>query len=153
MKKQTAQQWRIEMDNQRHYAYSVEQVMLPLLGRAFVMVSLAAASHAPRNTLETLSPDLKIIPITDDALIAKLKEVVLNGDVTCIVPAPEPFVFIHHVSTGMRTVYGIWVGRKASWRGAITIPKSQLLTREQAIAQGIPLPDEVPFTDEGAPDA
>ena len=114
--------------------------------RAFAMMALAMASDWPREKLTTLPTGFRceVIPY---GTAVQLQNRVVNGDVTCIVPNPEPFTYIFFKGTfgELRTVYGIWIGKAASWRGTIAPPKRNgVLTREEALAKGIPLPDETP---------
>lgn len=138
------------------------------LRRSFAMMALAMISDWPREKLfkreriraqidgkdvmvEQEVPKLQGMPDNfravrlPDAICGKLRERVARGDVTTIVPEPEPFTWLV-IETGgeeMRTIYGIWVGRPASWRGRIDpkkLPHIGAMTVAEAEAKGIPVP-------------
>lgn len=129
------------------------------LRRAFAMMSLAMVSNWPRERLFqrnkeneftaklNLPDNFRATPLPKE-VAEKLRDRVARGDVTTIQPNPEPFTWIVIV-TGheeLRCIYGIWVGRPASWRGRIDPAKlprlDTYLTPEEAVAKGIPLPKE-----------
>jgi hypothetical protein len=113
--------------------------------RAFANVALAIVSNWPREKLQTLGREFRFKALPP-AVGNKLRATVAQGDVTCIVPQPEPFTWII-IKCGneyFRTVYGIWVGRPASWRGQInpnSIPLLGVLTLDEAMQKGIPIPE------------
>jgi hypothetical protein len=119
--------------------------------RAFVMFALAKASHMTREEVEKLNttlPGFKAVAIPTE-FAEKLKDAIANGDVTCIVPNPEPamYVGLHGSFGNAQAVYGIW-NKPASWKGTIAPPKRHLISRDEAILRGIPMPDEAPIGDE-----
>jgi len=133
----------------------VTQETFKPLRRALAMFALAKASHMPREELEALTKELpgfsaSAVPI-DTA--RRLQERVAKGAVTCIVANPEPFTALQYVGTfgNASCIYGIWAARRASWYGKREAPKRiGVLTREEAIAKGIPMPDESPPIGDGA---
>lgn len=114
-----------------------------ILQRSFAMLALAIISATKtREELATLPPEFRAEWVPD-AVAVKLRERMLRGDVTCIRPNPEPFTFVFWLGSwgSVRCVWGMWLERPASWRGKIEAPKRQLITREEAISRGIPLPE------------
>lgn len=140
------------------------------LRRAFAMMSLAMVSDWPRERLfkrasvkisvdgvmkEVLEEVPKLTSNVPSNMRAvrmphdigeKLRRRVARGDVTTIVPHPEPFTWIV-ITSGheeLRTIYGIWVGRAASWRGKVDpdkLPHLGAMTVQEAEAKGIPIPN------------
>lgn len=137
------------------------------LRRSFAMMALAKLSNRPREELfkqelskvsvngvmkDVFEEVPKLINLPDEFratrlpndVADKLRERVARGDVTTIVAKPEPFTWIILKSghEEFRTIYGLWVGRPASWRGKINpdaLPRLGL-TGEEAAAKGIPIP-------------
>jgi len=115
------------------------------LRRAFAMMALAMMSAVPRDELiKTTKYGIRQVAIPTDVR-DKLRLRVARGDVTCIVAKPEPFVWLVITSAHeeFRAIYGIWVGRPASWRGKIdheNLPHLDAMTPAEAIAKGIPIP-------------
>lgn len=124
---------------------------------AFAMMSLAiATAKLKREDLETLPKGMSagVIPTT---VAVKLRERVASGDVTCVVPNVEPFTAVY-IMTGptakrseLRCVWGLWIGRQASWKGTTRAPLQRLgvMTPDEARAKGIPVPDFMPVEKEG----
>ena len=112
--------------------------------RAFAYVALAMISNWPRERLQTLGKEFRFKRLPSD-VCDRLRRTVANGDVTCIVSQPEPFTWIV-VKCGeeyFRTIWGVWVGRPASWRGKIdpdSLPHIGMMTTAEAEAKGIPIP-------------
>lgn len=133
------------------------------LGSAFMMMALATVSNKPREELFNLKVgaggeveiDLNLPSEFRAAFIPKdkadaLRERVVRGDVTCIVANPEPFVWLY-VKVGereFRCVYGLWIGRPASWRGKInpTSLPHMAMTPSEAEQKGIPVLQDVDQT-------
>lgn len=140
------------------------------LRRSFAMQALAIVSTFEREKLfkkkpvkisvdgivkevEEEVPELKDLPSYFRAtrlpsdIADKLRTRVARGDVTCIVRNPEPFTWLtFKLEDGneVRTIYGIWVGRAASWRGKINtdaLPHIGAMTPAEAEAKGIPVPN------------
>lgn len=116
------------------------------LRRAFAMTTLAMLSNVSRDDIVERASKVGVrvtaIPVE---LRDKLRLCVARGDVTCIVPSPEPFAWlvIKTAHEELRTTYGIWVGRPASWRGKVdpnTLPHLNTMTVAEAEAKGIPMP-------------
>lgn len=141
------------------------------LRRAFAMMALAIAANMKRDDLFmkeqvkvevngerqivlqeipklTLHESVQMRATRLPTVVAdRLRERVARGDVTCIVANPEPFTWLI-VKAGheeFRCIYGIWVGRPASWRGRIDPAKlprlDNAMTVDEAIAKGIPVPN------------
>lgn len=120
------------------------------LQRAFGMLALAIASTWDRENLVNLPPNFRIVPMKT-VIADHLNTRMLNGDVTCIVKNPRPFIFIHMTLAGgfvQRCVWGMWLERKASWVEKYKTVGSNILTRDEAVAKGIPMPNESPDADE-----
>ncbi len=116
------------------------------LRRAFAMMALAMVSDKPREKLKELMPNtMRLVPIPVDVR-DKLRLRVARGDVTTIVADPEPFMWIviKTAHEELRSIYGIWVGRTASWRGKVDpdkLPHIGAMTPQEAEAKGIPIPN------------
>lgn len=84
--------------------------------RAFAMVGLAIASSKPREF--ATNAGIRSEPIKG-FIAEQLASAVEDGSVTTIVESPQPFTFL--ITSGcfgeIRAIYGVWVGRKASWYG------------------------------------
>lgn len=98
--------------------------------RAFAMMALAMLAAKPRNWLAEGRYPIGVSTkrVIDAVTIERLQLCVVNGDVTCIVPDPQPFTFLHYQGTfgEVKLMYGLWIGRAASWRGQRTPPKRVL---------------------------
>lgn len=145
------------------------QIAIDCLRRSLAMMALAKISNWPREQLfkkekasvsvngvmQLVEEEVAKLTIDFDKVNAKrlpreiadkLRERVARGDVTCIVKQPEPFTWLtFKLEDGneVRTIYGIWVGRVASWRGNIdpaALPHLGAMTPEEAEAKGIPVP-------------
>jgi len=95
--------------------------MLMCLRRAFAMMALAMVSHYPRSPeLWSLPPGFSYEEM-DKVTSDRLHQEIIDGNVTVIVTNPQPFLFLHYKGTfgGLRTVYGVWLTRPASWRGTL----------------------------------
>lgn len=141
------------------------------LRRSFAMMALAIASNMKRDELfmkeqvkveingerQMVLQEIPKLTLPSDvqmratrlptAVADKLRARVARGDVTCIVSNPEPFTWLV-IKAGheeFRCIYGIWVGRVASWRGKIDPAKlprlDNAMTVDEAIAKGIPVPN------------
>ncbi len=135
--------------------------------RSFAMMALAMAANMPREKLfkhelvrveingiiqnamqevpKVVLPMFRAVRLPTD-IADKLRVRVARGDVTTIVPQPEPFTWLLTKvgENELRCIYGIWVGRPASWRGKINpdnIPHLGALTVAEAEAKGIPVPN------------
>lgn len=98
--------------------------------QALGFLALAIAAHLPRNDLAKLSD---ISPTMSTASIEEqrakvIRELMIAGDVTCLVPDPEPLVWVYCTvgNVQLKAVYGIWPERQASWRGKIAALPSPL---------------------------
>lgn len=116
------------------------------LRKAFVMTGLAVASNKPREWLERMPKGYRAEPLAKQA-VDQMRERVVSGAVTTIVADPEPFTVLIYLGddyVNARCIYGVWVGRRASFFGNAPkeLPRLGMLTPEQAIAKGIPMPKE-----------
>ena len=115
------------------------------LRRAFAMLGLAVCSNKVGREQLTSLPGGYAAEAVPDSVAAKLREKMLEGAVTCIRPNPEPFTFISYSGTfgSVRCVWGMWLERPSvAAKSAAATMQSGMLTRAQALAKGIPMPDE-----------
>lgn len=109
------------------------------LQRAFAMFALASIANKPRDKLLAYCHDgVTIEPVTERETTLKLQECVAVGDITCIVPDPQPFVWlVYRGSFGaVRMLYGLWVGREASWKGKRALPVHAIKPLSEENANG-----------------
>lgn len=118
--------------------------------RAFASMGVAIASTLDREQLATL-PRGYAAEAVQPALAERLQDAVANGDIFCFKANPQPFTQITLTGTfrsgsdnpaTYTSMWGLWVGKKASWRGTREPPKRLSISREEAIAKDIPMPDE-----------
>lgn len=108
------------------------------LRRSFALMALAMLAIRDRSTLaeipntiagpEFCRPEGFSIAPLDKGTSKLLQLKVVNGDVSCYVKTPEPFMFIYYKGTfgEVRTVYGLNLTKPASWKGRREAPKHAL---------------------------
>jgi hypothetical protein len=101
---------------------AVIRVVWPSLQRAFAMMALAMLANKSRDEITQFAeriPGFSYEPITAVETVLHLQDCVERGDVTCIIKDPQPFLYLYYRTPSMsvRMVYGLWIGRQASWRG------------------------------------
>lgn len=122
------------------------------VARAFASATLGMITARKRSELEAIVT--RIGAWTEDLDVEtalKLRRKVELGEVQSLSANPEPYLYVHLKGSWghIRSVYGLNLQKRASFFGNAPkeLPRFGTLTREQAIAKGIPMPEEKPDGD------